>query len=74
MTADDFFGDGVPGFTGIYVDDIKYSGNSNDPLKLVYASPSFTDQKPGVMTGIFIYEVNKNYISLKNLSNSKISE
>jgi len=64
----------VPGFTGIYVDDIKYSENNNDPLKLVYASPSFTEQKPGVMIGIFIYEVNKNYISLENLSNSKISE
>jgi len=64
----------VPGFTGIYVDDIKYSENNNDPLKLVYASPSFTEQKPGAMIGIFIYEVNKNYISLENLSNSKISE
>ena len=64
----------VPGFTGIYVDDIKYSENNNDPLKLVYASPSFTEQKPGVMIGIFIYEVNKNYISMENLSNSNISK
>jgi hypothetical protein len=26
------------------------------------------------MIGVFVYEVNKNYISLQNLSNSKISE
>jgi dolichyl-diphosphooligosaccharide--protein glycosyltransferase len=64
----------VPGFTGIYADDIKYSENNNDPLKLVYASPSFTEQKPGVMIGIFVYEVNKNYISMENLSNSNISK
>ena len=64
----------VPGFTGIYADDIKYSENNNDPLKLVYVSPSFTEQKPGAMIGIFVYEVNKNYISMENLSNSNISK
>ncbi len=64
----------VPGFTGIYTNDIKYSEDSNGPLQLVYASSSFIEQKPGTMIGIFVYEVNKNYILSQNLSNSKISE
>ena len=64
----------VPGFTGIYTNDIKYSEDSDGPLQLVYASSSFIEQKPGTMIGIFVYEVNKNYISSQNLSNSKISE
>ena len=44
--------------------EIKYVSD-NDPLKLVYASPSFYDEKPGPMTGVFVYEVNKNYILIK---------
>ena len=64
----------APGFTGIYTNDIKYSEDSDGPLQLVYASSSFIEQKPGTMIGIFVYEVNKNYISSQNLSNSKISE
>jgi dolichyl-diphosphooligosaccharide--protein glycosyltransferase len=64
----------VPGFTGIYTNDIKYSEDGDGPLQLVYASSSFIEQKPGTMIGIFVYEVNKNYISSQNLSNLKISE
>jgi dolichyl-diphosphooligosaccharide--protein glycosyltransferase len=64
----------VPGFIGIYTNDIKYPEDGNGPLKLVYASSSFTEQKPGTMIGVFVYEVNKNYISSQNLSDSKIFE
>ena len=64
----------VPGFIGIYTNDIKYPEDGNGPLKLVYASSSFTEQKPGVMIGVFVYEVNKNYISSQNLSDSKTFE
>jgi len=64
----------VPGFTAIYTDDIKYSKNNNDPLQLVYASPSFTKQEPGPMIGIFIYEINKNYIPSENLLDLKNTE
>jgi len=51
-----------PGFIPLSTKEIKYDSD-NDPLKLVYASPSFYDEKTGPMTGIFIYEVNKNYFS-----------
>jgi len=50
-----------PGLEPVYVKDIKYPYNENGPLRLVYASPSFTEEKVGPMIGVFIYEVNKNY-------------
>ena len=64
----------VPGFTGIYTIDIKYPEDGSGPLKLVYASPSFIEQKPGVMIGVFVYEVNKNYNSSQTLSDLKFFE
>ena len=57
-----------PGFIPISVKDIKYSDSTNDPLWLVYTSPSFYDEKPGPMTGVFIYEINKNYSLIEPLS------
>ncbi len=55
-----------PGFIPLSIKEIKYTDSKNDPLWLVYASPSFYDEKPGPMTGVFIYEVNKNYVSVIN--------
>jgi len=52
----------IPGFTGVYTDDIKYPENGDGPLRLVYASPSFTEQKIGPIIGVFVYEINDNYI------------
>ncbi len=49
------------GLEPVYVKDIKYPSDSNGPLRLVYASPSFTEEKTGPMIGVFIYEVNKEY-------------
>ncbi len=63
----------VPGFTGIYADDIKYF-EDDDPLQLVYASSSFIERKPGPMIGVFVYEINKNYIPSQNLLHSEILE
>ena len=57
-----------PGFIPISIKDIKYSDSTNDPLWLVYASPSFYDEKPGPMTGVFVYEINKNYSLIEPLS------
>ena len=51
-----------PGFTPIYVKDIKYTFDSNDPLRLVYTSPSFDAEKGQPMLGVFIYEVNKDFV------------
>jgi len=49
------------GFVEISVKNIKYNSD-NDPLKLVYASPSFTNNDDGEMIFVLIYQVNKNYI------------
>jgi len=64
----------VPGFTGIYTDDIKYSEDDNGPLQLVYTSSSFVEQKPGPLIGVFVYEINKNYIPSQNSLHSKLTE
>jgi dolichyl-diphosphooligosaccharide--protein glycosyltransferase len=50
-----------PGFVEIVSKNIKYDSD-NDPLKLVYASPSFMNEKEGPMQVVLVYEVNKNYI------------
>ena len=51
----------LPGFEPVYVKEIKYASDGNGPLRLVYASPSFIEEKVGPMIGIFIYEINKEY-------------
>ncbi|HEV3433536.1 MAG TPA: STT3 domain-containing protein [Nitrososphaera sp.] len=53
-----------PGLIGLYAQNVKYpTGGGNDqPLELVYASPSFENQE-GIMFGIFIYKVNHNFSS-----------
>jgi dolichyl-diphosphooligosaccharide--protein glycosyltransferase len=51
-----------PGFTPIYVKDIKYASDSNGPLRLVHASPSFNTEKDQPMIGVFIYKVNKDFV------------
>ena len=51
----------VPGYIGIYGKDIKFTSDGDGPLRLVYASSSFTEEKIGPVIGVFIYEVNKDY-------------
>jgi len=51
----------LPGFLPVFEKEIKYPSDGNGPLRLVYASPSFTEEKAGAMIGIFIYEINKEY-------------
>ena len=51
-----------PGFTPIYVKDVKYTSDSNGPLRLVHASTSFNVEKGQPMIGVFIYEVNKDFV------------
>jgi len=48
------------GFTTIYQKSIKFS--ENDPMKLVYSSPSFDTEKGGNVIGVFVYEINHGYI------------
>ena len=59
-----------PGAIGIYTKDIKYpqnsvNGTTSQPLNLVYASPSFNSNDPGLVFGILIYKVNPNYVPKK---------
>lgn len=51
----------VPGTVAIYEKDVKFTSDGDGPLRLVYASSSFTEEKIGPMIGVFIYEVNKDY-------------
>jgi len=53
-----------PGFTPVYVKDIKFPINEDGPLRLVYSSPSFDVEKGGQMIGVFVYEINKDYVPL----------
>ena len=50
-----------PGFVEIVNKNIKFDSD-NDPLKLVYTSPSFMNEKGGQMNIVLIYEINKNYV------------
>ena len=52
-----------PGLVGLYAQNVKYpaEGGNNQPLELVYASPSFENQE-GIMFGVLIYKVNHDYI------------
>jgi len=51
-----------PGYTAIYVRDIKFPSDGDGPFQLVYVSPSF--EKVGgndPITGALIYKINKEY-------------
>ncbi len=51
----------VPGMIPVYEKNIKFPSDDNGPLRLVYSSSSFNEEKIGPMLGVFIYEVNKDY-------------
>jgi len=51
------------GFTPIYVKDIKFSPDDDGPLRLVYSSPSFNVEKGGNVIGVFVYEINKDFVT-----------
>ena len=53
-----------PGFGAIYEKNIKFPKDGNGPFKLVYSSSSFNDEQPGKVIGVFVYEVNKDYVPL----------
>jgi dolichyl-diphosphooligosaccharide--protein glycosyltransferase len=50
-----------PGLTPIYGKDIKYPTNGEGPFRFVHGSPSFVNEDR-VLLGVFIYEINDNYI------------
>ena len=50
-----------PGYTSIYVKDIKFPRDGDGPFQLVYLPPSFEMDAPGALTGPLIYKINKEY-------------
>jgi dolichyl-diphosphooligosaccharide--protein glycosyltransferase len=50
-----------PGYTSIYVKNIKFPMNEDGPFQLVYVPPSFEMDVPGPLTGPLIYKINKEY-------------
>jgi dolichyl-diphosphooligosaccharide--protein glycosyltransferase len=52
-----------PGTVPISIQEINYNDDGNYPLKLVHTSPSFTNKNIERFNAVFVYEVNKNYIS-----------
>ena len=51
----------IYGYSEMSTKNIKYFSDEH-PLKLVYSSSSFVDEQQGLMTGVFVYEINKNYV------------
>jgi dolichyl-diphosphooligosaccharide--protein glycosyltransferase len=55
----------APGTIALYVKHIKFpvgSNPDNQPLSLVYSSPSFQSNDPGLVFGVLVYKVNHNYV------------
>ena len=50
------------GFTPVYSKEIKFPIDDNGPFRLVYSSPSFNDEINEQIIGIFIYEINNDYV------------
>ncbi len=49
------------GLSPVYGKDIKYPTNGDGPFKFVHGSPSFVNENR-VLLGVFIYEINDDYI------------
>ncbi|RNJ78071.1 MAG: hypothetical protein EB829_05580 [Nitrosopumilus sp. H8] len=52
----------VPGYLALYEKDVKYPADGDGPLRLAYASSSYTEEHGGPVIGVFVYEVNKDYV------------
>jgi len=50
-----------PGYTAIYIKDIKFPADGQGPFQLVYMPPSFERDGEGALTGPLIYKINKEY-------------
>ena len=50
-----------PGYTAIYVKDVKFPINGDGPFELAYVPPSFERDEAGFLTGPLIYKINKDY-------------
>jgi len=55
-----------PGYTSIYVKNIKFPADGDGPFQLVYVPPSFEMDAGGPLTGPLIYKINKEYIPVND--------
>jgi dolichyl-diphosphooligosaccharide---protein glycosyltransferase len=57
--------DYAPGTLGLYAKDIKFpaNGTANQPLSLVYSSPSFNSNSTGLVFAVLLYKVNHDYLA-----------
>ena len=53
----------VSGWVGLYTKKIKFT-DENDPFHLVYSSSSYDDSIENKVIGVFVYEVNPEYIPI----------
>ncbi len=70
LNPDDFteqYASYVDGTIGVYSKDIKFPADGNGPLRLVYTSPGYVAENIGPMIGVFVYEINKDYVSTSPL-------
>lgn len=51
-----------PGFVSVVQKDVKISPDSEGPFRLAYASPSFEQDVDGTIIGVFVYEINSDYL------------
>ena len=47
-----------------FSENVKFSEDGDGPLRLVYSSPSYDTPRGGAVLGIFVYEINKDYVPL----------
>ena len=53
-----------PGFVPLHIKEIEYDSESNTPLNLVYASPSFTNDSIGIIHAVLVFKINENYVPI----------
>ncbi len=63
-----------PGFVPLSIKEIRYDSESNTPLNLVYASPSFTNDNIGIFHAVLVFEINKTYDPIKNQFDSVLEK
>jgi dolichyl-diphosphooligosaccharide--protein glycosyltransferase len=62
------------GFVPLSIKEIRYDSESNTPLNLVYASPSFTNDNIGIFHAVLVFEINKTYDPIKNQFDSVLEK
>ena len=62
-----------PGWVSMYTKQNKFLGE-NEPFRLVYSSSSYDSQIDNIVIGVFVYEINDDYITISEEWNSPVIE